>query len=403
MLRSATMSITIRAARKADLPQIYGVLASAFTDAPLQLFIDQTEGDSTLRWKHVRIADVDGRIAAHVRIFSRRMLVRGVPVAAGGIGSVASRPAARGLGLPTALLHDAIDVMERDGMPVSFLFTGIPAFYERLGWRIVRQAGIDADADETAGMPHERGYAIRRIVADDVPGLLSLYRRATAGSTGAVVRTRRTWRDAQTWLGEDARGCLCAEWAGRTVAYIRCRSRDFGYQVLEAEAARGHEAAIAALLAAAGKRAAALKQPITTYAPVDAPLADALRTLPSTRETTDVRYPAMMRIVSLDRLVAALLPQIAAQAERHRGAAFRLGLRAPDDQRLTLEIAPSTARVRRANTAAYELDEAATLDLLLGQRRASTLLRPRPGADVRRRIDGIFPETPWRFWNSDRI
>lgn len=397
------MSIAIRAARKADLPQIYEVLASAFTDAPLQLFIDQTEGDSTLRWKHVRVAEVDGRIAAHVRIFSRRMLVRGVPMSAGGIGSVASHPSARGLGLPTALLHDAIDVMERDGMPVSFLFTGIPAFYERLGWRIVRQAGIDADASEAAATPHERGYAIRRIVADDVPALLRLYRRATAGSTGAVVRTRRTWRDAQIWLGEDARGCLCAEWAGRPVAYIRCRSRDFGYQVLEAEAVRGHEAAIAALLAVAGKRAAALKQLIAMYAPMDAPLADALRTLASTRETTDVRYPAMMRIVSLDRLVAAVLPQIAGRAERHRGAAFTLGLRAPDDQRLTLEIAPSTARARRANAAAYELDEAATLDLLLGQRRASTLLRPRPAAEVRRRIDGIFPETPFRFWNSDRI
>ena len=45
---------------------------------------------------------------------------------------------------------------------------------------------------------------------------------------------------------------------------------------------------------------------------------------------------------------------------------FTLGLRAPDEQRQTLEVAPSTARVRRANAAAHEMDEAATLDLLLG-------------------------------------
>ena len=36
---------------------------------------------------------VNGRIAGYVRIFARTMLVRGEPVAAGGIGSVATEAA----------------------------------------------------------------------------------------------------------------------------------------------------------------------------------------------------------------------------------------------------------------------------------------------------------------------
>lgn len=410
LLRSRPMSIDLRAANRSDLPAVYRVLKSAFTGGPIQLFIDQTEGDSMLRMRHVRVAEIDGRIVAHVRVFARRMLVRGVPVRAGGIGSVASALDARGLGLPSALLHDAIDVMARDNMPISFLFTGIPAFYERIGWRIVNQPSIEVAASDAAALSHESGYRIRRVTLDDLPALLSIYRQATAGSTGAVVRTPRTWRDAQRWLGEDRAGCLLAERAGRPVAFLRARSRSYGYQILEAEHARGHEAAIAALLAKAAQRAVALDQSLTTGAvsgsrasvPGGHALAVALRTLPSTRETADVRYPTMMRIVSLDALIAALLPQFDGRARTHSGAPFTLGLRAPDGQSLTLDVRAAGARIRRA-AAAYQLDEARTLDALLGQRRASDFVRPRPPATVRRRIDALLPETPFHFWNSDRI
>lgn len=396
------MSIIVRAARRSDLPAVYRVLQSAFTGTPIQLFIDQTEGDSTLRMRHIRVAEIDWRIAAHVRVFSRRMLIRGVPVRAGGIGSVASAPDARGLGLPSALLHDAIDVMARERIAVSFLYTGIPAFYERLGWRIVREPVFNANAMEVAQVPRERGYRIRRIEDEDVPALLLIYRRATAGTTGAIVRTAATWRDALRWLGEDGAGCLLAESGGRPVAYLRARSRDHDYTLLEAEHERGHEAAVAWLVAQAARRAVRLREQPWTYAPADSTLAGTLRALPSTTETTGVGYPAMMRIVSLDALTAALLPWFDGRARMHRGVPFTLGFRAPDGQSLTLAVRAAGARTSRA-AAAYQLDEAGTLDALLGQRRASDLVRPRPPAEIRSRIDALLPETPFHFWNSDRI
>ena len=396
------MGIVIRAARRRDLPEIYRLLDTAFADAPVELFINQTEGDSTMRPRHVRVAEVDGVIAAHVRIFARRMLVRGVPVRVGGIGSVASAPDARGLGLPSALLNDCIDMMTREEMALSFLFTGIPAFYERIGYKVARQSEFRADATEGAAIEHERGYRIRRVTTDDLPALLRVYRRASAASTGAIVRTERTWRDAQAWLGEDPAGCLIAEWASTPVAYVRSRSRPYGYHILEAEHVRGHESAIAAVVARAAKRASALRQELYATAGADTMLATVMRALPSTRETEDMRYPTMMRIVSLEALVAALMPQIDASAGRHRGAAFRLGLCAPDGQAVTLDVGASRAQMRRG-VAAYSLDEASTLDALLGQRRASAMVRPRPPREIARRIDALLPEMPLRFWNSDRI
>jgi predicted N-acetyltransferase YhbS len=403
VLPSRAMGIVIRAARRADLPAVYHLLDAAFTDAPVQLFIDQTEGDSTMRLRHIRVAEVDGRIAAHVRIFARRMLVRGVPVRAGGIGSVASAPDARGLGLPSALLHDALDVMARDGVAVSFLFTGIPALYERLGWRIVAQPAIEADPPDAAA-PDTGGYRVRPIAPDDLRALLSIYREATAGSTGAIVRTAGTWRDAETWLGEDPAGCLLAERDGRAAAYIRSRSREYGYHILELEHRRGHGAAVDALLATAARRAAAKRQRLYATVPDPHSLAAAMRAMPAMVETAHMRYPTMMRIVSLDALVASLLPRLDASARSAAvdGASFTLGLRAPDGQSVTLDVTPSRVRLRRT-APRYTLDESSTLDALLGQRRASDLVRPRPPAEVRRRIDGLLPETAFHFWNSDRI
>jgi hypothetical protein len=101
-------------------------------------------------------------------------------------------------------------------------------------------------------------------------------------------------------------------------------------------------------------------------------------------------------------LIPALLPQFRAIAAQHDGAPFTLDLRAHDGQSLTLDVGARAARIRRT-PAQYQLDASGTLDAILGQRRASNLVRPRPPAAIRRRIDALLPETPFHFWNSDRI
>ncbi len=262
------------------------------------MFIAQTERDSTFRLRHARVAIIEGRVAGYVRIFARTMLIRGVPVTAGGIGSVATHPNARHGGIATALLRDAIEQMQRETITVSFLFTGIPGFYERLGYRIVREPYFEADASEAAATPTTGLYSIRHIEDADVRRLAAIHRTATARSTGAVVRSTRTWRDAQHWLTEDDKGCFVAERNGVPVAYIRSRCREYGHQILEAECLPHHEGAIATLVAAVGRRALTHNERIVALAPDTHPLATALRTLPSTTETANIRFPMMMRSLS---------------------------------------------------------------------------------------------------------
>ena len=168
------MTPTIRSVRRAELPQVYDLLEAAFPEARRATFVAQTEADSTFRLRHGRLAVADGRIVGYVRIFARTMMVRGQPVPVGGIGSVATHPDARGSGIATALLHDAIARMRRGGMQASFLYPGIPGFYERLGFHIVREPQFEAGASEVAALPDAGLWDLRPLRDADVPRMLAM-------------------------------------------------------------------------------------------------------------------------------------------------------------------------------------------------------------------------------------
>jgi hypothetical protein len=110
----------------------------------------------------------------------------------------------------------------------------------------------------------------------------------------------------------------------------------------------------------------------------------------------------MMRVVAQRPLVAALMPLLRDAAARHRGEPFTLGFTSADGEQVTLDAGASSARVTRA-TPAYRLDADASLAVLLGGARASSVVRPRPLARIARRIDALLPEVAMHFWNADRI
>jgi predicted N-acetyltransferase YhbS len=291
------MRAEIRAARVSELPAVFDLLEGAFPEASRELFVAQTECDSTFRLEQARVAVVDGEIAGHVRIFARTMMVRGMSMAAGGIGAVATRDSARGSGVATALLRDAIAEIQREGMPLSFLFTGIMPFYERLGYRVVPQASFECDAQE-ASLTHGAGaHAVRAATETDVSDMLAIYDAAIAERTGAIIRSAATWRDAARWLHEDSGGCFIAGVDGRPVAYLRSRCRASGHQILEAEHLAGHAGAIDVLLAAVARRAIGHGEQISALVPVGHALAAALRALPSTRESQPPSHPMMVQVL----------------------------------------------------------------------------------------------------------
>ena len=299
MLPSPPMPLLLRVARRSDLPAIYRLLAEAFPEAP-HLFVPQTEHDPTFRFRHARVAIVDGRVVAYVRTFARRMLVRGVPLSAGGIGSVATSPDVRNSGYATLLLEDANREMERDGMAISFLFTGIPGFYERLGYRVVPEPYFEMSRAEVARSLDAHRHEVRAIRPADAPQLLVIYRRAIAGKTGAILRTRRAWD--VPWLEETA-GFVATDSSGEVVGYIRSRCRPPGrpglsHQILEAECMPGADGAIEDLLAAVARYPCDCGDKISVLAPDASALAHTLRRIGGTAESPLFEHPMMLRPIA---------------------------------------------------------------------------------------------------------
>lgn len=294
------MRYRIRSARREDFPAIYDLLRVCFRHERIEYFIHQTEDDSTHRLRHTRVAEADGRIVSHVRIFKRRMLVRGVTLPVGGIGSVATYPEYEGRGLATALLRDAIERMEGAGYALSFLFTGLLGFYGRLGWRVVPQAIHTAQPEEVAGLSSAADVVARPFTSADLPAVARIYRRAIEGATGAVVRSQRYWRDHMTWVRDDAEGFLVAEARGRVVAYVRSYvESDNHLHLLEGEALPGAERALATLLGELGRLAIRRRLgPLRGVIPADHPLAELLEGLPSTHVTSGLPFPIMVRQMS---------------------------------------------------------------------------------------------------------
>lgn len=303
---------------------MYGLLGRAFPGADPAMFVAQTERDRTFRVRYGRVAVGDGgRVIGWVRIFRRQMTIRGEFVAAGGLGQVAADAEARGSGVASALLRDAIEVMRDDGMAVSFLFTGIPALYEQVGYRIVREPFFEFDALEAAELMGGEEYAVTSIPSAFLGrSSCDMVARSGAGfgETGRIVRRmpshREPW-DEERWLGEDRKGRLATTSGDMPFTmpngYIRCAVRGQQYQILEAEALSQHPDAMCALVRAVAKRAlemAAAGEVSTrmgALAPDGSRLAAVLRGLRSTTETTEVAHPMMMRSLVDDPAVEAAI------------------------------------------------------------------------------------------------
>jgi ribosomal protein S18 acetylase RimI-like enzyme len=400
----------IRAARPADMPAAYELLSLCFPDARPDLFRRQTEHDSTFRWRHGRVVEVDGAVVGYLRIFDRRMWVRGARLSAAGIGSVATHPDYRRRGLATALLRDTLALLRRDGYHLSFLGTEIAApFYERLGWRIVRQPSHGAPAAEAATLSERPGLTIRPFAPSDLAMVARIHARATRGRTGAVARSLRYWADHMSWIDDDAGGFLVATGGRRGLtAFVRSRSERWASTlvVLDAHCREGAEGDLAPLLGALGRYAVGqgLKG-IQASLPEGHPLAEAFARLPSAGVTTEVRFPLMMRVVDLVGLLRSLAPLLGKRVPAMK-APVSLAFE-EDGWRTCLRVGPKGVRVAaRSADEVVSVSPGEAVTLLLGQKAVREILAPGadpPSEGALSALEQLLPREPLHFCTADRI
>jgi ribosomal protein S18 acetylase RimI-like enzyme len=392
------------------MPVAYELLSICFPDARPDLFRRQTEHDSTFRWRHARVVEVDGAVVGCLRIFDRRMWLRGARLRAVGIGSVATHPDYRRRGLATALLRDTLALLHREGYHLSFLGSEVAAsFYERLGWRIVRQPSHGAQAAEAATLPERPGLTIRAFAPSDLATVARIHARATRGRTGAVARSLRYWADHLSWIDDDPGGFLVAVGSrGGLAGFVRSRSERWAstLMLLDAHCREGAEACMPPLLGALGRYAVGqgLKG-IQASLPEGHPLGDAFARLPSAGVTTDVRFPLMMRVVDLPGLLRSLAPLL---GERVPAMNAPLCLAFEEDgERTYLCLGPNGVQVaRRPAGEVASVSPGEAVALLLGQRSIRDV--PAAGAEppseeALSALEQLLPRQSLHLCTADRI
>ncbi|MEA3309053.1 MAG: GNAT family N-acetyltransferase [Chloroflexota bacterium] len=81
------------------------------------------------------VIEKDGEILSHVGLYPIQVVTAGVELTVGGIGGVATSPAARGKGYMTRLLHHVIAEMRSQEYPLSWL-SGDRQRYNAFGWEL---------------------------------------------------------------------------------------------------------------------------------------------------------------------------------------------------------------------------------------------------------------------------
>jgi len=120
---------------RSELEQCYDLWDRAFAVGRpyFQLRLDH---DREYREETTWGAFVDGTLASAIQIFPYWAHYGSVALQIAGMGNVATAPEFRHRGLAQMVLRQQILWMQRMGFDLSLLFTGIPSFYQQVGWHL---------------------------------------------------------------------------------------------------------------------------------------------------------------------------------------------------------------------------------------------------------------------------
>jgi GNAT superfamily N-acetyltransferase len=148
--------------------------------------------DPTFRIGQTRVAEMGGRIVGHLRVWDRKLAVRGTVLTAGGIGSLLTHPEYRGRGIASGLLENTEQYFEEASYDIGLLFSiiGTP-YYACRGWSPIPISTFEislADAAESGT------FSPRELEPDkDMQAVRRLHDAVSGRYTGTEVRDQAYW------------------------------------------------------------------------------------------------------------------------------------------------------------------------------------------------------------------
>jgi aminoglycoside 2'-N-acetyltransferase I len=126
----AIRAVHTRDVRASELTALRAVCDAAFSADP-EAFTDD-DWDHALGGVHF-VAEEDDEIVAHASVIERELHVGDVRLSTGYVEAVATSPPHQRRGYGSAVMREVGAYIDRT-FPLGALDTGIPSFYERLGW-----------------------------------------------------------------------------------------------------------------------------------------------------------------------------------------------------------------------------------------------------------------------------
>ncbi|WP_405710672.1 MULTISPECIES: GNAT family N-acetyltransferase [unclassified Streptomyces] len=243
------MTATIRTATPADDPALAALWRRCF-DAPQITALHALDPD---RHRHTFVAqNAAGDGIDAVVVYVPRLIrdAHGTPQRVGGIGSVATRPEARGQGLVRRLLVAAEHTMTAERCAWSLLFTGTPGVYRGSGWQ---EFGSTYTEGRLSPAPAAGRFRIRAATAQDAAELAALHHAYNADRPLSSVRAAEDWAvRVPAWYGPAERWLVAQDPASGALAGMLVAQHEGEY--LEVREFAGAAECLGQLYAAAGER-----------------------------------------------------------------------------------------------------------------------------------------------------
>ena len=204
-----------RAALPDEAESVLETLCAAFDlnmDAARPIFY----GDPFYDLSHKRVLTVPGLgIVSCLTVVPTTVRIGGVPIPAGGIAGVATRPEAQRQGYAAALLAATVPTLWNELCYSLALLHPVSApFYRRFGWETT-SSSVQWVATPASLPSCDAAGFVRPAAAKDWPAIEAIYTKLTHSDTGACVRDARRWALIQmpvpgreSYVYEDSRGLL---------------------------------------------------------------------------------------------------------------------------------------------------------------------------------------------------
>ena len=355
---------------EADHEAVYQTLLHVFHGPDRDSFLGAIN-DPAYRPDQRVLAKVDGRIVSHLHMTERQIRFGSVTIPVNGIIWVGTLPEFRGMGFAQNLMRLASQRGKENGAAVQVLTTGMPQFYEPLGWGICgRQTTaltMSRNLPQVAdGVVDGRAtWQVRPWRQVELGDLMSLYDLQYARTTGSVVRSEEYWR----WMiGRRYAHVIWVACLGEAVkgyAFIK------DHKILEIAFDPALPQALRTLLGRVRAEALERAYPeVSVSAPSDHPVIEAMRQASGRVLDQDLLEgsASMYHIPDLGRFLKSILPELARRAaEAKCQLPLELGI-SKDDERWLIHIQGKHSRVEpdKLSRRHLSLEAPALVRLLMG-------------------------------------